>query len=79
MDAATTVSGAVSAIGPDIFPSGYGILLWAPLLLTICVLVGWLVALIALQRRRQPSSARKASQLENTKTIAKAPIPHGIA
>lgn len=46
----STASAGFSAFG--VAPSGYAILLWAPLLALTLGLTAWLVALVILQRRR---------------------------
>jgi len=82
MDAITPVAATVGSVGPDVFPSEYSVLLWAPLLLICAALLAWLWVLVVLQkprRQRRASSVASVSQLEATKTIQNAAMPEGIA
>ncbi len=63
-------------------PAELSVLLWAPLLLICVGLIAWLWVLVALQkidRQLKPSRLPIAPQLEETKTIQNAAMPHGIA
>ena len=65
-----------------IVPSELAVLLWAPLLLIFVALAAWLWLLIVfqrLERQVRPKTLPSAAQLEATKTIQNAAIPHGIA
>ncbi|HZP14123.1 MAG TPA: hypothetical protein VFB36_17030 [Nevskiaceae bacterium] len=84
MDAMTPVVVAVTDAGTSgIVPSELSVLIWAPLLLIFSVLAAWLWLLIAFQKMEQrqvkPKTLPSESQLEATKTIQNAPMPHGIA
>ena len=61
MDVATSITGAagLSAAG-GVFPSGYAVLLWAPLTVIVMGLLVWLAALISIQGWQRRNAARAA-------------------
>ena len=81
MDAITPVSAMLD--GSSMVPGELSVLIWAPLLVLMTGLGAWLWILIAFQkidaRQLTPISRVRASQVEATKTIQNAPLPHGIA